>query len=447
MVMRILFKALLPVMIIAASCGNPSTVPFKPAGDAKVIPFRGNVFVTAAGGSSLFEEAPKVIDTYESTLKSWNDPQTVLSLFFRTEGKGTLHLAFQAVKPSGTEEHEFSFTCGGQSHKVKITASGTFDIGDFDVKEPGYVRVDIKGSSAKPDRAQFSRINRFYASGAALSGKLDYTPEDKGDDSYWSRRGPSVHLFYDFPEGDAEWFYNEATVPEEGSIPATYYMLTGFSEGYMGIQTHTDGPNTILLSVWSPYKTDNPGTIPEDMRVKTLRKGDGVTAQDFGGEGSGGQSFMTYPWKPGKTYGTLVHVRPDGKGNTDYTGYFRDEEGKWHLLASFRRPHTDTWYKGAYSFLECFDPNTGFLPRSVLFGNQWVRMTDGTWKEVTSARFSCDNTGRSGMRGDMYGASDGSRFLLKNCGFFNEKTEYGTVFTRTGGNPVPDIDLESLESL
>ncbi|MBQ6179461.1 MAG: DUF3472 domain-containing protein [Bacteroidales bacterium] len=445
--MRILFKALLPVMIIAASCGNPSTVPFKPAGDAKVIPFRGNVFVTAAGGSSLFEEAPKVIDTYESTLKSWNDPQTVLSLFFRTEGKGTLHLAFQAVKPSGTEEHEFSFTCGGQSHKVKITASGTFDIGDFDVKEPGYVRVDIKGSSAKPDRAQFSRINRFYASGAALSGKLDYTPEDKGDDSYWSRRGPSVHLFYDFPEGDAEWFYNEATVPEEGSIPATYYMLTGFSEGYMGIQTHTDGPNTILLSVWSPYKTDNPGTIPEDMRVKTLRKGDGVTAQDFGGEGSGGQSFMTYPWKPGKTYGTLVHVRPDGKGNTDYTGYFRDEEGKWHLLASFRRPHTDTWYKGAYSFLECFDPNTGFLPRSVLFGNQWVRMTDGTWKEVTSARFSCDNTGRSGMRGDMYGASDGSRFLLKNCGFFNEKTEYGTVFTRTGGNPVPDIDLESLESL
>ncbi len=446
MVMRILFKALLPVMIIAASCGNPSTVLFKPAGDAKVIPFRGNVFVTATGGS-LFEEAPKVIDTYESTLKSWSDPQTVLSMFFRTEGKGTLHLAFQSVKPSGTEEHEFSFTCGGQSHKVKITASGTFDIGDFEVKEPGYVRVDIKGSSAKPDRAQFSRINHFYASGTALSGKLDYTPEDKGDDSYWSRRGPSVHLFYDFPNGDAEWFYNEATVPEEGNVPATYYMLTGFSEGYMGIQTHTDGPNTILFSVWSPYKTDNPGTIPEDMRIKTLRKGDGVTAQDFGGEGSGGQSFMTYPWKPGKTYGTLVHVRPDGKGNTDYTGYFCDEEGQWHLLASFRRPHTDTWYKGAYSFLECFDPNTGFLPRSVLFGNQWVRMTDGTWKEVTSARFSCDNTGRSGMRGDMYGASDGSRFLLKNCGFFNDKTEYGTVFNRTGGNPVPDIDLESLESL
>ncbi|MBR1927208.1 MAG: DUF3472 domain-containing protein [Bacteroidales bacterium] len=444
--MRILLKTMLPAMIIAAACGNPPAATFEPAKDAQIIPFRGNVFVTATSGP-IYEEAPKIIDTYDSALKSWNDPKTVLSLYFRTGGKGTLHLAFQSDKPSGTESNEFSFTCGGQSRRVKVTESGTFDIGDFQVNEPGYVRVDIKGSSAKPERAQFSRINRFFASGTAISGKLNYTPEDKLEDSYWFRRGPSVHLFYEFPDGDAEWFYNEATVPEEGCVPATYYMLTGFSEGYMGIQTHTDGPNTILFSVWSPYQTDNPGAIPEDMRIKTLRKGAGVTARDFGGEGSGGQSFMEYPWKPGKTYGTLVHVHPDGKGNTEYTGYFRDEEGQWHLLASFSRPHTDTWYKGAYSFLECFDPNTSFLTRSVHFGNQWVRMTDGTWKEATSARFSCDNTGRSGMRGDMYGASDGSSFILKNCGFFNEQTEYGTAFKRVGGGAAPEIDLESLENL
>ena len=95
---------------------------------------------------------------------------------------------------------------------------------------------------------------------------------------------------------------------------------------------------------------------------------------------------MDYDWKPGRTYGTLVHVHPDGHGNTDYTGYFRDETGEWHLLASFRRPKTDTWYKGAYSFLECFDPNTSIYSRSVRFGNQWVRMKDGTWKEVAEAR-------------------------------------------------------------
>jgi hypothetical protein len=51
------------------------------------------------------------------------------------------------------------------------------------------------------------------------------------------------------------------------------------------------------------------------------------------------------------------------------------------------------------------------------------------------------------MRGDLYGASDGACFLLKNCGFFNEKTAYGTRFTRTGGGPAPVIDFESLENL
>ncbi|MBQ9192951.1 MAG: DUF3472 domain-containing protein [Bacteroidales bacterium] len=444
--MHILFKSLLPAVLLAAACGAQPAEPYEPSPDARVIPFRGNVFVTSAGGS-FYQEAPRIIDTYKGTVLSWDDPATVLSLYFRTEGKGTLHLAFQAAQPAGTQSGRLTFTCNGQSRKVDVAQPGAYDIGEFEVKEPGYVRVDIQGSEAKPSGAQFFRISRFYASGPALSGELNFTPEDKVDDCYWYRRGPSVHLFYDFPAGDAEWFYNEATVPEEGAVPATYYMLTGFKEGYMGIQTHTDGPNTVLFSVWSPYETDNPGAIPEDMRITTLRKGAGVTAQDFGGEGSGGQSFMDYPWKPGKTYGTLVHVHPDGKGNTDYTGYFRDEEGNWHLLASFRRPHTDTWYKGAYSFLECFDPNTGFHTRSVRFGNQWVRLKDGSWKEVTSARFSCDNTGRTGMRGDLYGASDGAQFLLRNCGFFDERTEYGTAFTRTGGGTAPEIDFESLENL
>jgi len=444
--MQKIFNILLPAALLAAACGNPSNQRFEPSPDAVSIPFRGNVFVSSTDGA-FYQEAPKTIDTREGTILSWNKSSTLLSLYIRTSGQGTLHLAFQATQPSGTTANDFTFSCNGTSHKVSVTAPGTYDIGDFAVREPGYVRVDIQGRKARPAGAEFYRIPRFYADGTALAGELCYTPEDKVDDCYWYRRGPSVHLFYDFPAGDAEWFYNEATVPEEGSVPATYYMLTGFMEGYMGIQTHTDGPNTVLFSVWSPYQTDNPGSIPEDMRIRTLRKGENVTAQDFGGEGSGGQSFMDYPWEPGRTYGTLVHVRPDGKGSTDYTGYFRDEDGNWHLLASFRRPQTDTWYKGAYSFLECFDPNTSIHTRSVRFGNQWVRMRDGTWKEVTSARFSCDNTGRTGMRGDLYGASEGSSFLLKNCGFFDEKTEYGTVFTRTGGGTQPEIDFDALERL
>jgi alpha-N-acetylglucosaminidase len=39
------------------------------------------------------------------------------------------------------------------------------------------------------------------------------------------------------------------------------------------------------------------------------------------------------------------------------------------------------------------------------------------------------------------------RFFLKTCGFCDEKTPYGTRFTRTGGGTAPDIDFESLENL
>ena len=446
MKLRYLLLLLLPLLGACANkAGNAAQVAVDPS--AIVLPFQGNVFVTAPE-AGLYDLAPTVIDQSEGTLLRWNDPSVGLSLFFCTSKAGIFHLDVAVALPQGTKESELSFSVGGQSFPLSVKAAGTYSVGDFRVEKPGYVRVDIGGVSAQPSGAQFARPGRFYLSGEAVKGaSLCYTPADKVEDSYWYRRGPSVHLFYDFPEGDVEWFYNEATVPEGADIPATYYMLTGFSEGYMGIQTHVKGANSVLFSVWSPYETDNPGSIPADERVQTLRKGAGVTAQDFGGEGSGGQSFMDFPWKAGETLGTLVRVHPGGDGTTDYTGYFRDAEGKWHLLASFRRPKTHTWYKGAYSFLECFDPSTSVYTRQVRFSNGWVRLKDGSWQEVTQARFSCDNTGRTGMRGDLYGVADGDGFVLRNCGFFDESTQYGSRFSRPAGGRQPEIDFESLEKL
>jgi hypothetical protein len=199
--------------------------------------------------------------------------------------------------------------------------------------------------------------------------------------------------------------------------------------------------------VWSPYSTDDPREIPEEDRVVCLRKGEGVTVRDFGNEGSGGQSFSSYPWKTGKTYKTLVQVTPDGEGRTVYTGYFCDEKGEWHLIASFRRPRTNTWYKGAHSFLECFRPETSYMSREVRFKNQWARMADGTWVEVTKGGFTCDGTGHSGMRGDMYGTLENNEFVLKNCGFFNETQKYGTKFEREANGVAPEIDFEALKKL
>ena len=225
-------------------------------------------------------------------------------------------------------------------------------------------------------------------------------------------------------------------------------MLTGFSEGYMGIQIVADGTHKVLFSVWSPYDTNDPSQIPEDYQVITLRKGEGVEPNKFGNEGCGMQSFLTWPWEFEKTYRTLVHIKPNEDGTTDYTGYFGDEDGTWHLLASFRRPRTSTWYRGAHSFLESFIPETSIHTRDVHFTNQWARTNDGTWTEITTAKFTCDGTGMNKMRSDLKGYVNGNEFVLQNCGFFSETTPYDTQLTReSSGTAAPNIDFDALEAL
>lgn len=439
---------LLPLLLAAACASDSGSCGSDACADMIEIPFRGNVYVTSCSGE-LFDVARNTISTEKGVVTDWDDRNTGLSFFFRTDSAGELNLKVEAYCPEGTAKSKLAFSYGGKRSTIVVDSAepAVYDLGCFNVQAPGYVRIDIEGLNARPAAAQFARISRFFVGGAAAAGTLNCTTPEMVDDSYWYRRGPSVHFAYTLPEEDVEWFYNEATVPEGFAPPSTYYMLTGFREGYMGIQTHSDAPNSVLFSVWSPFTTDNPSEIPDDMKVLTLRRGEGVTAQDFGGEGSGGQSFMDYDWLPGKTYGTLVHVHPNGDNTTDFTGYFRDEKGQWHLLASFRRPQTDTWYKKAHSFLECFEPETSIVTRKVLFGNQWACLKDGTWVEITEAKFTCDNTGRTGMRADMLGTVEDGRFMLRNCGFFNEKTEYGTMFTRPSGGRAPEIDFAALEDL
>ncbi|ULT27754.1 DUF3472 domain-containing protein [Sphingobacterium sp. E70] len=93
---------------------------------------------------------------------------------------------------------------------------------------------------------------------------------------------------------------------------------------------------------------------------------------------------------------------PDGKGNTDYTAwFFVPEENAWNVIASFKRPQTNTYLKRFHSFLENFSPNQGYLGRQVEFKNQWVY--DGQWRPVQSASFSVDNTYRAHQRIDAMG--------------------------------------------
>jgi hypothetical protein len=272
-------------------------------------------------------------------------------------------------------------------------------------------------------------------------------PDDK-DDFYWIRRGPSVHCRYETDNigDDVEWFYNEAEVmPGEDPI-GTYAMSIGFTGGYFGQQVTDEGQRKLIFSVWSPYTTDDPDEIPEDLRVRLLKKHPDVKTGGFGNEGSGSQSLMNYDWKSGERYKYLIHIVPAGGNRTEFTAYFYfPETGKWELFCSFLRPETDTYVKNVYSFLESFIDTNGYEFRKAHFYNQWAVTKAGKWIPISEMRFTGDATARKGQRQDYSGGVEDNHFFLQNCGFFTPNVALDTVFTVDRGRyKKPEIDLEAL---
>ena len=409
------------------------------------IPFAGNTYVTQPLGSEF-------IDNYTGKFKSdWTDENITMSTYFRVGGAGKLNIGFEGNNKSGTST--IRFTIDGKSYDVEVSGDtlSLYGITTIDKTAPGYVRVDYQGISKTG--GTFGEITQFRIGGPASDSTNHFVTEEKMKESesncYFFRRGASVHFMYPLPETDIKYFYNEIVVPEESAVNSTYFMMNGFSQGYMGIQQIAEDDRRVLFSVWSPYTTDNPDEIPDDMQIKLLRKGEDVTVGEFGNEGSGGQSWLHYFWEPGVTYKALVGVEPDGKGNTIYTAYFYADD-EWKLIASFLRPQTDTYYKGAYSFLENFHPTQSITTRQVYFKNQWALTASGEWKELLDAKFSIDATGRAGMRHDVYGELDKetNSFMLHSFGFFDEHTDYGTMFRREPyKDGAPDVDIEMLASI
>lgn len=172
-----------------------------------------------------------------------------------------------------------------------------------------------------------------------------------------------------------------------------------------------------------------------------LKKGISVQSNEFGNEGSGGQSYLRFMWKAGNTYGFLLHAEPDSiHHTTTYTAYFKDVSAdKWYLVASFKRPQTVTYLKHLYSFLENFIPETGNQTRKGFYKNQWIADDKSNWYQLTDAKFTVDATARGGYRKDYAGGVEGDKFFLKNDGFFNEFIKPDQIFSRQPSGKKPDI--------
>jgi len=375
---------------------------------------------------------------------NWTNPGVKFTSYVRFAAKGKFKLWLNLKDPDG--KCHIAVTALNDTKEVSVTDNSKKDYyaGEWNVTDTGYVAIQIK--AIDKTGSYYADINSIKLEGTAVDKKIAFVKNNQGDFFYWGRRGPSVHLGYAVPgKTNAEWFYNEVTVPTGNDVLGSYFMADGFADGYFGMQVNSPTERRILFSVWSPYKTDNPGQIPDDQKIVMLKKGTNVHTGEFGNEGSGGQSYLLYNWKAGNTYKFLMHAKPDANNHTVYTAYFfAPEAGKWQLIASFSRPQTNTYLKHLHSFLENFDPEQGTITRKVFFNNEWIVDENGKWTELNKARFTIDNTGIQGYRMDYAGGVSDAAFYLKNCGFFNNYTTAYTMFERPLTGKTPDIDLGKL---
>lgn len=398
-----------------------------------VIPLGGNAWVSAP--DTITDEGLVGLKSAKSTA----------NIYFRVSVAQDIQLALVVRVPEGSSTIQLSAGKNTISKKLNNTTFDTVSFGKVHISQPGYIKVSLRG---------IDKTGAAYADVSDLVVTLQKADNDiayvaKGSSFHFGRRGPSVHLRYPVAadkENKVKWFYNEIIVPKGQDIIGSYFMADGFGEGYFGMQVNSASERRVLFSVWSPFNTEDPKSIPDSMRIKLVKSGSNVHIGEFGNEGSGGQSYMRFPWKAGQAYAFLLSAEPDNaKQTTTYTAYFKDvAAGKWFLIASFTRPQKATYLTHLYSFVENFEPENGDKIRKAYFTNQWIADSENNWLELTHAIYTGDATANANYRKDYAGGKEGNKFYLQNGGFFNNYIQLKNPYDREATRQRPVIDFERL---
>ncbi len=410
--------------LIGAHAGASTVASVAPTPASYTVPLGGNAFITHA--------APKATEqVVDAGLANWSDPSTVVSTYFYPRAAGALHVALVGSL-NGATSSTVKVTIDGSAYRVTLggSAQKTYDVGTVYLAHPGYVKVELQGVSKKG--GYFGDIAAIQVSGSATASGVYYAND--AANFYWSRRGPSVHLGYTVPANTA-YFYNEVKVARGDDPVGSYFMANGFNSGYFGMQVNSAKERRMLFSVWD---ADN------GAKTTLVRKGPDVVDNGFGGEGTGGQSYLVFDWKAGHTYKFITRAQPDGAGNTQFSAWFYAPETKaWRFIATWQRPSTNSYLAGVYSFVENFDDSAGYVGRKGSYANQWARSSDGHWSEVTAARYDTDPTGENKQRMDFAGGVEDGHFFLRDGGFFSA-TVFDQNVTRPATGVAPDVDVSKL---
>ena len=373
-------------------------------------------------------------------------PGTSLLWFGEFTSTGTLSAAVELTVPRG-ESVPLRLTVSSEPRDgawerapavthdaVAVGTDGSIrvDFGAFEVETHGYMRFALSAPGRRG--APGVKVAALLLGGAPLTA-AHFNPGPR-------RNAASVHLRYPVDSTAViTGFYNEVAAVED-PVP-TYYMATGFARGYFGMQVNSPTERRIIFSVWDSGEggsANDRSTVAAEDQTQLVAKGEGVVAEVFGNEGTGGHSHLVYDWKTGSRQRFYVTAVIDGT-HTIYTGYwFHPERQRWQLIASFRAPKDGQGLRRLYSFSEDFGGSTGHQMRRALFGPQWIRLADGKWQELTRATFSHDATGKAD-RSDRFMGTEGDRFFLQHGGFVSGFTASGTAFTRPASGVPPRIQL------
>lgn len=304
-------------------------------------------------------------------------------------------------------------------------------LGRVTLADTGYHRFLVTATGRGAPRTEVRALLLDGAPAAAAHFNLD--PR---------RNAASVHLRFPIDStAVVTGFYNEVTAVDDPVT--TYYMATGFARGYFGMQVNSPTERRIIFSVWDAASGTNAkdrSTVAAENYTQLVAKGEGVVAEVFGNEGTGGHSHLVYPWKTGSRQRFFVTARPEGDA-TIYSGYwFHPDKQVWMLIASFRAAKDGQGLRRLYAFSENFGGSTGHLRRKALFGPQWIQLADGRWQELTTATFSHDATGKAN-RLDRFMGVEGGHFFLGHGGFVPGFTPSGESFHRPATGTPPVIRL------
>ncbi len=370
----------------------------------------------------------------------WSDATQQIAWHGRFIETGTLDARIRLTLKA-SETVTLQLHIDGQSEEATVTGKDNelieLSFKPFTIRTSGWHHCVLTG--LKKSGATFGQLDSLILSGPAVKdAHFNIKPR---------RNAASVHLGYPTQkEDEIVAFYNEVTVRTDPLW--SYYMACGFNRGYFGIQVNSPTERRIIFSVWdSGNEAVDRKKVAAQDRVQLIGKGENVITNDFGNEGTGGHSHLVYPWVVGTTYKFIVTAKPHGD-HTDYSGwFFFPETNKWSLIATFSAPKDGKYLHGLYSFNENFSGTNGDLQRFAEFGNQWVRSKNDIVRELTTARFTHDVTGKADRFDYSSGVIEGRRFFLSNGGFVGGDVKGGTLFNRPPTPTTPSILLENWKSV